>query len=110
MDKKVMKILQKLHTVVFSEEKGNSEYISEYFSSKELEDILSELGVKLKSNIQNSQFDEIIDDFLSETMYKRKEITMDWANEWLNDSDLNTTARKKFIEKLGDKFPYIYHD
>lgn len=109
MDKKVIKILQKLHEVVFSEEKGNSEHISEYFSSKELEDILSELGIKIKSNIKNSEFDEIIDDFLSETMNKHTEITMDWANEWLNGTDLNSIARKKFIKKLGDMFPYIYH-
>jgi uncharacterized membrane protein YheB (UPF0754 family) len=105
MDKKVIELLKKLHNVILLEENGSSEHISEYFSSKEIENILKELGVKVKSNLKNSEIDEAISDFLRES----KEITMSWANEWLEKTDLNSVAKKKFIRKLGTMFPYIYH-
>lgn len=98
MDKKIIDILKTLYQVVHAEENGSAEHICEYFDSEELEKILNENGVQVGSNLTDSEIDEAIKDFLSETRMKFFERSKVMA--WLNDTDLNDDAKAKFIQKL----------
>ena len=98
MDKKIIDILKTLYQVVRAEENGSAEHICEYFNSEELEKILNENGVQVGSNLTDSEIDEAIKDFLSETRMKFFERSKVMA--WLNDTDLNDDAKAKFIQKL----------
>lgn len=98
MDKKIIGILKTLYQVVRAEENGSAEHICEYFNSEELEKILNENGVQVGSNLTDSEIDEAIKDFLSETRMKFFERSKVMA--WLNDTDLNDDAKAKFIQKL----------
>ena len=98
MDKKIIDILKTLYQVVRAEENGSAEHICEYFDSEEIEKILNENGVQVGSKLTDSEIDEAIKDFLSETRMKFFERSKVMA--WLNDTDLNDDAKAKFIQKL----------
>jgi hypothetical protein len=101
MNKKVIKILEKLYNVVVAEEAGSAEHITEHISSTELEEVFDELGVEIKSNFSNKELDEIVDDIIfGEDLETFDENVI---NEILEDSDLNRTARKKALKLFKKK-------
>lgn len=100
MNQEIIKILTTLHEVVRSEEQGCTEHICEYFSSDELEEVLKRNGIQVGSNLKDSEIDEAIEDFLKEKgtkFFKHSEVA-----EWLEKTDMNEEAKKKFIEKLNE--------
>jgi hypothetical protein len=101
MNKKVIKILEKLYNVVVAEEAGSAEHITESISSTELEEVFDELGVEIKSNFSNDELDEIVDDIISGEDLETFDENV--INEILDDSDLNKTARKKALELFKKK-------
>jgi hypothetical protein len=101
MNKKVIKILEKLYNVVVAEEAGSAEHITEHISSTELEEVFDELGVEIKSNFSNKELDEIVDDIISDEDLETFDENV--INEILEDSDLNRTARKKALKLFKKK-------
>ncbi len=100
MNQEIIDILTTLYKVVRSEEQGCTEHICEYFSSDELEDIFKENNIQVGSNLEDSEIDEAIEDFLKEKGTKFSKCSE--AAEWLEKTDMNEEAKKKFIEKLNE--------
>lgn len=98
MDKEIIEILSTLYNIVKSEEKGNTERVGKYFSSKELEKVLKKNAIQFVSNLENEEIDEAIKDFLRET--KIKSFVYSDVEAWLKKTDLNKVARITFIRKL----------
>jgi signal recognition particle receptor subunit beta len=103
-EKKVAVILLKLYDIVLAEECGSAEHICEYFDSEELEELIKELKIKIPSNLSNNEIEEAVDDCIDDLGWSgMDDYDEDEVKEWLDDTDLNKTAREKFFATLKSK-------
>jgi hypothetical protein len=101
-EKKVATVLLKLYDIVLAEEQGSAEHICEYFDSEELEELINEIGIKIKPSLEDCEIEEAVDDFLDEYEWVLKchfdeEEALDWASE---NTSMNKADKELFIEEL----------
>ena len=102
-EKKVSKILTKLYDLVLAEESGSAEHICEWFSSKDIEKLIEELNIEIKSNLTKGEIEEVVDGYFDEE--EPDTFDFDALNLWIDyNTDCNKAARAKVIEEVKKRF------